>query len=52
MNKKLLNKLANIIKDIPDKDSKKQVYVEIGKLAYIENPKFDWKKWNNAIYPE
>jgi hypothetical protein len=52
MNKKTLNELANIIKDIPCKESKKQVYESIGKLAYRINPKFSWIKWNSAIYPE
>lgn len=50
MNKKLLIELARIIKDIPCKESKKQVYNDIGKLADKENPLFSWDKWNQAIY--
>lgn len=50
MNKKLLIELAKIIKDIPCKESKKQVYNAIGNLANKENPLFSWDKWNRAIY--
>jgi len=52
MNKKLLIELAKIIKDIPCKESKKQVYNEIGKLANKKNLNFNWVKWNDAVYPE
>jgi hypothetical protein len=50
MNKKLLNELAKIIKDIQCKETKKQVYNDIGKLAEKENPLFSWDRWNTAIY--
>ena len=50
MNKKLLIELAKIIKDIPCKESKKQVYNDIGNLAESINPLFKWNKWNKAIY--
>lgn len=52
MNKKVLNELAMIIKDIPCKESKKIVYEKIGKLCYRQNKLFSWVKWNSAIYPE
>ena len=50
MNKKLLNELARIIKDIPCKESKKLMYESIGKLVESINPLFSWDKWNQAIY--
>ena len=52
MNKKILNELASIIKDIPCKESKKIVYQKIGKLCHKQNKLFSWVKWNSAIYPE